>query len=132
MMARQTKKYVAAATTMRVTVGQRVPHNLSAENLYERLEAAGYWWNQEKWTNAPRPTGRSKRISIDGAGANPDLIEFRVTAQSDKVASVVEALRGMAQTAGWAFVQQSEGYENRDQVDAELKRVRVYASFIAP
>lgn len=130
-MTRQTQKYLAARNQARA-LALRLPSQIANDKLYERLEGEGFWWNGDTWTNEPR--SRSRRIDIDGSGANPDLIEFRVTAQADKLLYITEALRKMGEALGWTFVQQSDGYENRNQAplgDAN-KRIRVYSSFIMP
>lgn len=132
-MARRTQKYLAAVNQARA-LAIRNASAMANDTLYERLEGQGYWWKSDagRWTNEPRP--RSRRIEMDGSGANPDLLEFRVTAQGDRLPYISQALRKMADVLGWTFVQQSEGYENRNQdgLQEANKRVRVYLSFIMP
>jgi hypothetical protein len=124
-MARQTKKYVAA-----VDVGRKnkIRATGSADDLYQKLEMAGYWWNASEgsWTNAPKPA-RGRRISIEGLNAksSSSLLQIRLVAPEERMVEVVNHLMAFAQMSGYTFLQHSDPYPADNGA-------RVYMEFVLP
>jgi hypothetical protein len=125
MMAKQTKKFVAATATAKAN---GIRPALSSEVLYKRLEEAGYWWDAANgnWTNAPKPA-RGRRISIEGLNARSSdkLLQIRIVAPEERIAEVVSDFTRFAEMRGYTFLQQSDPYP------ADVG-ARVYMEFVMP
>lgn len=102
---RRTLKYIEAIKAAGLGLKVERPEN---EDLYRRLEAAGWWWDAEKtkWQKGRKP---STSMFKDDGGNPSGVLRVRLMGMAVDVSDFTHALT----IKGWKLVDQSSEYPNR-------------------
>ena len=113
---RMTVKYKRARST--AVQNEIVPDNYDRDELYQRLNQAGWWWDSKakEWV----------QFTDEPANEPTPLIMVRVWASQENIAQAVGAVNS-AFANGYAIIQESDPYPCRPPKQRES---RVYLQFV--
>lgn len=115
---KRTAKLLAARAAIRDNRIDIDTHVKDQQVLYDRLQAAGWWWSADRgeWVLNTQPQA-----------APLDSVLIRVWAATGAVQAVADQVVFSLQTSGYKLIDRSQPYQCRPPKDAES---RVYLRFL--
>jgi len=108
---KRTIKYTLAAMKLR-DLGEKVPSRIENEELYEKLQERGFWWNgkEQAWEHEDmRP---STSIFSEKDGTATGIANIRLMCHPDETADFLKAIEKFG---FWKVIEVSEkSYANRN------------------